>query len=252
MRRSRLLLTRPHPAAVILGGLLGVAAASVDWPRLVQRGPAAAYVTSDAGTVLYPPAPRRHHGRDVAAIQRKLRQNEAGTYIGDILLSRDSSLARWPDRTTEPLRIWVQPTAQIDDWEPSFPDIVEDAFREWGGTGIPVRFRFVSDSARADVHVQWVDHFEEPISGKTKWARDEHWWIVDGDITIAVHHNHGEALDESAIKAIALHEVGHLLGLDHSADSSNIMTAKVRVRDLSAADRATLQLIYTLPPGAVR
>jgi hypothetical protein len=46
--------------------------------------------------------------------------------------------------------------------------------------------------------------------------------------------------------------VGHLLGLDHTLDTSNIMTARVRVRDLSAADRATMELLYTLPPGSVK
>jgi hypothetical protein len=30
------------------------------------------------------------------------------------------------------------------------------------------------------------------------------------------------------------------------------MAARVRVRDLSAADKATMRLIYALPPGSVR
>ena len=52
--------------------------------------------------------------------------------------------------------------------------------------------------------------------------------------------------------AMALHEVGHLLGLDHTADETSIMTPKVRVRDLSNADRATIRLLYTLPAGSIR
>jgi predicted Zn-dependent protease len=75
---------------------------------------------------------------------------------------------------------------------------------------------------------------------------------VNGTITIALHHNGGEVLDGSAIKAIALHEVGHLLGLDHTMDTTNIMTPKVRVRALSEADRATLRLLYSLPPGSLK
>ena len=54
------------------------------------------------------------------------------------------------------------------------------------------------------------------------------------------------------LASIALHEVGHLLGLDHTRDQNNIMTSRVRVRDLSAADRATARLLYSLPPGSVR
>jgi hypothetical protein len=98
----------------------------------------------------------------------------------------------------------------------------------------------------------FIDHFSEPISGKTRWARDDGWWIVDADVTLAVHHDGGETLDPAAIRAIALHEVGHLLGLDHTSDIANIMTPRVRVRELSNADRSTMKLLYTLPPGPVR
>jgi len=190
--------------------------------------------------------------RDLSEIRRRLMQNEAGTYIGDILAARDSNIARWPDRTSRPLRVWIQPTDTAHDWNPANVPQVRDAFTTWQAAGSPVPFTFVTDSASADVHVAWVDHFEEQISGKTMWARDENWWIVDANIAIALHHNHGSPLDTSAVRAIALHEIGHLLGLDHSADTTNIMTARVRVRDLSEADKATMRLVYALPPGSVR
>lgn len=190
--------------------------------------------------------------RDLSEIRRRLIENQVGTYIGDILAERDSNIARWPDRSSRPLRVWVQSADRLPDWSPSYVSQVRDAFTTWVSSGAPIPFTFVVDSSAADVHVTWVDHFDEQISGKTMWARDDNWWIVDANIAIALHHNHGEPLNASAVRAIALHEVGHLLGLDHCADTANIMTPRVRVRDLSAADRATMQLIYALPPGSVR
>ena len=187
-----------------------------------------------------------------AEVRERLRQGESGTYIGEILAQRDSALTRWPERITNPLRVWVADASAIDGWDPTFPDRVRDAFTEWSTLGIPVRFTFVVDSADADIHVSWINEFSEPISGKTLWSRDRHWWIVGGNITLALHHNQGEPLDGSAVYAIALHEVGHLLGLDHTMETSNIMTARVRVRELSDADRATVRLLYTLPPGSVK
>lgn len=190
--------------------------------------------------------------RDVLDIRRRIQMGETGTYIGEILGERDSALARWPERMATPVRVWVGSNAAIEGWDPTYPERVRDAFDQWANLGIPVKFTFVRDSTDADVHVSWIDHFDSPISGKTIWARDSKWWIVTANITLALHHNAGELLDSKAIHAIALHEVGHLLGLDHTADTANIMTARVRVRDLSEADRATMKLLYSLPPGSVK
>ncbi|MBK5188178.1 MAG: matrixin family metalloprotease [Gemmatimonadaceae bacterium] len=190
--------------------------------------------------------------RDVLDIRRRIQLGENGTYIGEILGERDSALARWPERVAQPVRVWVGSGPAIEGWDDSYPERVRNAFDQWADLGIPVKFTFVRDSTDADVHVSWIDHFDSPISGKTIWARDSKWWIVTANITLALHHNAGELLDAKAIHAIALHEVGHLLGLDHTADTANIMTARVRVRDLSEADRATMKLLYSLPPGSVK
>jgi hypothetical protein len=187
-----------------------------------------------------------------AAVRRQLRERGEGTYIAEMLAERDSALARWHDLKGKPLNVWIQPSSAISDFRPTFAMGVRDAFLDWDALILPVRFAFTPDSAAADVHVTFIDHFDEPISGRTKWARDEDWWIIGADIVLAVHHRSGNALDDDSMKAMALHEIGHLLGLDHTSDSTSIMAPKVRVRDLSSADRATVRLLYTLPPGAVR
>jgi predicted Zn-dependent protease len=186
------------------------------------------------------------------AVRERIRAAAAGTYIDEILISRDSALVRWPERTERPLRVWVARGAQYPDWQDTHADRVRDAFIAWEQNRIPMRFTFVVDSTDADIHINWADRFDAPISGKTLWSRDKRWWIVGGTITLALHHNYGDPLDGNAIYAIALHEVGHLLGLDHTADPSNIMTPRVRVRELSDADRATVRLLYTLPPGSIK
>jgi hypothetical protein len=215
--------------------------------------PSAANGLAAAGTDAASPAEAMGaDDRDVADIRRRLILGERGTYISEILLQRDSALARWPERVAQPVRVWVGSGAQVEGWDSTFTNRVHEAFDEWTSLGIPLKFTFVVDSSDSDVRVTWIDHFDTPISGKTLWARDRNFWIVNGSITLALHHNGGEALDDRAIKAIALHEVGHLLGLDHTVDTTNIMTARVRVRDLSDADRATMKLLYSLPPGSVK
>lgn len=189
--------------------------------------------------------------RHVAEIRKRLERSAAGTYIGEVLAAHDSALARWPDRRGDPLRVWIQPMTRIRDWSPASVSIVREAFLEWTDTGIPLAFSFVLDSASADVRVTWTDRFSEPISGKTLWSHDDYWTILEAGIVLAVHHRTGEALDAAATRAIALHEVGHLIGLDHTTDTTSIMTPRVRVKALSDADRATAQLLYQLPSGPI-
>jgi hypothetical protein len=240
-RRSRL---SARTAAAITLALLPLSGA--------MRAPAARTSVASGGVVAKPLTPRAAERERVKAdVRRRLVERGSGTYIGEMLAERDSALARWPERD-RPLTIWIQPASTIADWSNDYVASVRNAVTDWDALDLPVHFAFESDSARADVHVSFIDQFEEAISGRTKWERDDSWWITDADIVLAVHHRNGPALDDDAMHALALHEVGHLLGLDHTEDATSIMAARVRVRALSNADRATVRLLYTLPPGGVR
>src|SRR3982751_3806790 len=70
-------------------------------------------------------------GRRGSAVRRTLDRGSRGTYIDEVLLGRDSSLARWPDRTGRPLRVWVQTPATLAGWNASFAERVRDAFDQW-------------------------------------------------------------------------------------------------------------------------
>lgn len=185
-------------------------------------------------------------------VRRRIDDGAAGTYIDDLIRARDSAVVRWPDRTTRPLRVWIAEDDQLAGWNSDFLPAVRDAFDTWVRTGIPVRFTFVIDSASADVHVRFTERFASGISGKTIWSRDSAWWLVSSDIQLALAHPGGGTVTPPQIRAIALHEVGHLLGLDHAEAAEHIMSARIRVRDLTDADRATVRLLYSIPAGSLR
>jgi predicted Zn-dependent protease len=197
-------------------------------------------------------APMPRGDGDDGDARRLLREGEAGTYIGEILRERDSAVAHWANRDSTPLTVWIQPTSTLADFSAGYVDRVREAFEEWDDVELPLHFAFTNDSADADVHVTWIDRFKEPISGRTRWARDDSWAITDADIILALHHSQGDQLDDDSVRAMALHEIGHLLGLDHTTDSLSIMAPKVRVRELTQVDRATARLLYALPLGPVR
>ncbi|BAH40053.1 MAG TPA: hypothetical protein DGD08_12115 [Gemmatimonas aurantiaca] len=196
--------------------------------------------------------PNERPAMPVEDIRQRLSLGMDGTYLGDLLLARDSAIARWPDRTTRPLRVFIRDGESLSAWNPDFLPAVRDAFDTWAQAGLPLRFTFVIDSASADVHVRFVDGFANGISGRTVWSRDANYWLVASDIQLAVLHAGGTTVTPPQMRAIALHEVGHLIGLDHTVGTEDIMSARVRVRELSEADRATARLVYAVPAGVVK
>jgi predicted Zn-dependent protease len=171
------------------------------------------------------------------------------SYLGELLLHHDSVVMRWPERIAHPIAVWVREDAALPDWNPAVVNEVREALDEWEATGIPVRFTFIDDSASADVRITWVDRFREPVSGRTFWARDDAHYVTEGTIALARHHAWGAPLDLASVHALALHEIGHVLGLDHTSDADAIMAPRVRSRTLTAADIATVRALYALPAG---
>ncbi len=178
-----------------------------------------------------------------------------GTFIPDILLLADSALQRWPDRRATPLRVFVSDEGPVQRGRvrDDFLQAAREAFTIWEGVELPIRFAFVSDSALADITVAWVTDFRgDPVLGRTKVVRDARYWIIRADIQLATMRRDASGeLDPTVIRALALHEIGHGIGLDHAADTTLIMAPKIRARAITLADKATAQLLYSVPPGSV-
>ena len=186
--------------------------------------------------------------RDPLLIANALETRTDGTYLHELLEMRAGWSYRWPDRRLEPMRVWIEPSSSVA-YNTDYARAVEAAFHTWAGIGLPFVFTFVRDSSRAEVHVTWVERFEERMTGRTLWRHDQHGWIISGSIELALHLPDGRRVNEDGVRAIALHEVGHLIGLDHPSDQTSVMAAQVFVTQMNEADRRSARLIYDLPPG---
>jgi predicted Zn-dependent protease len=173
-----------------------------------------------------------------------------GTYIDQVLLDRDSTLERWSPRITTPLKVWIDTSDVISGVQAGFPAAVRSAFTEWASTGIPLNVEYVNTPGVADIRVRWIDHLNHK-TGSTTWRTDRGGWMLAGDITLATHISDGQPLDARGMRAIALHETGHALGLSHSKDPGDVMAALVHVDGISITDRSTIRLIYSMPAGPV-
>jgi predicted Zn-dependent protease len=170
-----------------------------------------------------------------------------GTYISQLLAERDSTLDRWHDRRALPIRVWIETLADRQE----FAQFVRGAFEDWANIGLPLRFVFVNGPAEAEVAVRWTPQLVNK-TGNTVWRVDGHGWMERADIVLATHLSDGRPLDTQSLRAIALHEVGHLIGLSHSVSTHDVMAPLVRVASISESDRLTARLLYTLPAGRVR
>jgi len=212
--------------------------------------------TTSQGTAV----PAGPNGREPSYIEllarsetrRRIRSSGSSTYLGEMLeTGGDSTLRRWENRTTAPIHVWFAPTHAAN-FQPAFIDAIKAAFGLWTNVGVPVRFDFDGDSTNAEVTVKWRIQFEIERTGQTDVTWDENGHIQGATITLATFDPKGRPMDAGDIRVVATHEVGHLLGLDHSKDSTDIMFPTAKVRDLSDRDARTVLLLYQLTPGSLR
>jgi hypothetical protein len=176
-----------------------------------------------------------------------------------MLVDLNGMLVRWPDLRATGLRVWVQSLSSVHDWNLRYTQMARDAFADWGlgpdGGGVAVRLDFVLDSATSDIHVVWIDRFPPDLGrrvGVTHRTTDRNGWLHSAEIVVAIHDSAGRTIPPESLAGIVRHEAGHALGLGHSADPNSKMFPEERVSDIKPTDRATLRLLYQLPPGLVR
>ena len=188
-------------------------------------------------------------------LRRRIDNLKSGSYIDDILAAQDSALYRWPDNGVDVIKLYVEPSSSAARWEPAYVELARSAFAEWNDAGFPLRFDFIDDSERADIKLRWRERFpaeEGQRIGVTERIHTSEFWIASARIDIANHDSTGRLIPTRMVGGTLRHEIGHALGLNHAGDPTSVMYRESATTTISSSDRATLRLLYLVPPGSLR
>lgn len=125
---------------------------------------------------------------------------------------------------------WSEVRSAIDHWS-ALPDL-------------PLRFELVRTTDDPDVEFRWIDRFPVSQAGATHRRLGADGFIDGVTVVLARFHADGTPMGREFRRLVALHEVGHVLGLPHSEHPGDVMHPGNRNLDISPRDLRSLRVLY--------
>jgi predicted Zn-dependent protease len=165
------------------------------------------------------------------------------------------------------ISVLVVPQDNASWWMPSYLNATLRAISEWDNAIVYFasnysNFAYLSNlrmiptishamNSGFDVYISWI---ETPLNtssnelGDTQNVYEQPYTIIKSTITLAAEDSQGYVLNEFDMQNVALHELGHCLGLGHTSYSGDVMypdyTPKQTVEALSTLDLYGVSTVF--------
>ncbi|HET9294176.1 MAG TPA: matrixin family metalloprotease [Gemmatimonadales bacterium] len=241
MNRTLLAVVAVLIAALVVSRL---ARSGADRPEASSAAPAPAPTVTAAAQA---PA-----GDPLAPARALLAENAGQTYLDSLLNSTDSLVRRWPDRGGQAFRVAIIEGGSPD-YDPRMADFVREAINRWESAGLGYWYSWTADTSDADITFGWRKTFGlRNQAGQTDLSWDKAGNVLHASVVLATRNGEDSLFTDEALLDAAIHEVGHAMGMPHSADSADVMFPTTRTGTLTERDLATARLLYLLPPGPLK